>query len=48
MNVAMNNHSNTPFTWLVLVVFNITLVALVCAQDEQPAAGQGDSVVTLW
>ena len=25
---------------------DVNLVALVCAQDEQPAAGQGDSVVT--
>lgn len=46
MNVALDSHKNTPIHWLVLVFANVAMVALVCAQDEQPAARQTKSTVT--
>ncbi len=44
MNVAVNNSEccerrwHLPVAWLVLIIFDLCLVALVCAQDDRPAA----------
>lgn len=46
MNVAMDSRKNTLTVWLILIFANVTLIAFVCAQDQQPAVNQGESVVT--
>ncbi len=46
MNVATHRHRNTPIAWLVLIFTNVALVALVCAQDKQPAVSQSEFEVT--
>ena len=50
MNVANRNHQVTgrmsiPTAWLALIIFDVSVVALTYAQDEQPIPAEQSAVV---